>query len=55
MPPTNEERPAPDEDRVREQLNQRDSDRADDPAPDDLDKDPAYNPDDPNLKDIKGG
>jgi hypothetical protein len=59
MPPPHEQRPRPDEDRVREAMKERPTER-DDEAPDeaaedDLDRDPAYNPDDPGLKDIKGG
>jgi hypothetical protein len=41
-----EERPAPDEDEAQEDQG---------PAPEKLDEDPAYNPDDEALKDIKGG
>jgi hypothetical protein len=61
MPPPHEERPRPDEDRVREAMKEHDEREdpppaeSDDPAPEDLDADPAYNPDDPGLKDIKGG
>jgi hypothetical protein len=58
MPPPHEERPRPDEDRVREAMKERgarEDETPDEPAEDDLDSDPAYNPDDPGLKDIKGG
>ena len=61
-----EERPRPDEDLVRETL--RDQQQADEldqasnaegadaePSGEDLEDDPAYNPDDPGLKDLKGG
>jgi hypothetical protein len=61
MPPTSEERPRPDEDRVREAMKDRDenddepAEETDDPAVENLEEDPAYNPEDPGLKDIKGG
>ena len=56
MAPAEEQRPRPNEDRVREEMNERDE-RAEEapPAEDDIEQDPAYNPDDPGLKDIKGG
>lgn len=56
MPPTQDERSGPDEDAVRREMSDRD-DRVEEETPDsdDLDQDPAYNPDDPGLKDIKGG
>jgi hypothetical protein len=46
MTPIDEERPAPDEAEGQEEEG---------PAPEALDEDPAYNPDDETLKDIKGG
>ena len=52
-----EKRPRPDEDRVRDAMHERDE-RAEDAPPadeDDIENDPAYNPDDPGMKDIKGG
>jgi hypothetical protein len=57
MPTNGEERPAPDADRVRKEMGERDErvEEAGEPEADDLDQDPAYNPDDPGLKDIKGG
>jgi hypothetical protein len=58
MSPPHEERPRPDEDRVREAMKERaerDDETPDESPEDDLERDPAYNPDDPGLKDIKGG
>jgi hypothetical protein len=52
------ERPGPDPERVRETLKEeretveRETDEG--PAPEELDEDPAYNPDDPGLKRVKG-
>jgi hypothetical protein len=46
MTPIEEERPSPEEEQSQEDET---------PAPENLDEDPAYNPDDPGLKDIKGG
>ena len=45
---------------MRETIRERDeqvsgSDQPDEPDVAELDEDPAYNPDDPGLKDIKGG
>lgn len=56
MSPIEEERSGPDTDAVRQEMGDRD-DRIEEEAPDaeDLDQDPAYNPDDPGMKDIKGG
>ena len=50
----------PDIDKVREALRQRDEEmpgREEDEGPDvaEVDDDPAYEPDDPGLKDVKGG
>ena len=55
MPPS-EERPAPDPDTVRETLRERDKE-VEGPGPDieELQEDPAYEPDDEKLKDLKGG
>jgi hypothetical protein len=56
MAPDEQQRPRPNEDRVRDEMRERDDERAEDsPAEDDIENDPAYNPDDPGLKDIKGG
>ena len=55
MAPAEEQRPRPNQDRVREELSDRDERAEDTPAEDDIEQDPAYNPDDPGLKDIKGG
>jgi hypothetical protein len=54
------ERPGPDPERVRETLEEERTEveeaaGTDEPDVDELDEDPAYNPDDPDLKDIKGG
>ena len=57
MAPGEERRPRPNEDRVRDEMHERDE-RAEDTPPageDDIENDPAYNPDDPGMKDIKGG
>jgi hypothetical protein len=54
------ERPRPDPDRVREELKEerelvhRETEDDDGPAPEELDEDPAYEPDDPGLKRVKG-
>ena len=52
------ERPGPDPERVREALRDTGEDAGDEnvegPATEDLDEDPAYNPEG-GLKDIKGG
>ena len=54
-----EERPGPDLESVREEMrNEREEmEGATDDGPDasELDEDPAHNPDDDELKDIKGG
>jgi hypothetical protein len=58
MAPAEERRPRPNEDRVRDEMKERDDERAENTPPadeDDIENDPAYNPDDPGLKDIKGG
>jgi hypothetical protein len=51
---TQHERQGPDPERVRETLRQEDEvierERGDDVAPEDLESDPAYDPDDPALK-----
>ena len=50
----------PDPDRVRETLQEEreeveEATQPDEPDVSELDEDPAYDPDDPGLKDIKGG
>jgi hypothetical protein len=51
-----EERPTPDPDTVRETMRERDSEEEDQgPDVEELPDDPAYEPDDDELKDIKGG
>ena len=54
---TPEERPPPDQDQVRETLRkmEEEAERAEQPETEDLDQDPAYDPDDPELKRLKGG
>ena len=54
------ERQGPDPERVRETLQEEREEvegagGADEPDAAELDQDPAYNPDDEDLKDIKGG
>ena len=53
---TSEERPTPDPDTVRETLREHDAHEDDDgPDVEELPEDPAYDPDEERLKDIKGG
>jgi hypothetical protein len=52
------ERQGPDPERVRETLQEEREEveeAAGGPDPEELDQDPAYDPDDEELKDIKGG
>lgn len=51
-----EERPTPDPDTVRETMRDRDEDMEETgPDVEELSEDPAYEPDDEELKGIKGG
>ena len=53
------ERPGPDPERVREALREtagpEGSEEEQGPDTEELDEDPAYNPDEEGLKDLKGG